>query len=596
MVSKNHRKRSFGCGILPLVPAALLLFAGNALYGQGEKSSHNRDSIRETYKAGKPEIRDPRRIRKAHHWQQWSFEENSYPFPARKSDKWSLGFNFGYPAISGDVKSGKGYSGGISVRKSLGYLFSLRAMAHAGRTTGLNWVKSGGWKLNPSLNGTNDPAADYRNTTYPYVYYNYQTDFTDISLQGVLSVNNINFHHHAPTVGLYLFFGGGYQTYHTTTNVLDETGQPYDYSVIDPDPTRDSRGVILDQLRNLMDDTYETAAEGHLDEETIFSSVINPQGVGGFGVAFKLGKVVEFMIEEKVSLANDDLLDGQRWDESMTLTRGFDLMHYFNATIAFRIGKGGEAAWWDNPMMQPRFEWYDKKNDEIIRDSDEDGVIDLVDQEPETPAGAAVDAKGRTLDTDGDGIPDHLDLEKLSRQGVEVDADGKTMDQDNDNVPNGIDQELQTPAGSVVDVYGRAIIIPEDTGRATQLLQNTILSDDLYLPMIHFDMAKDEIKTDFYPALFRVADLLNKRPEMELWVVGHTDVRNDHFYNENLAMRRAKNVIDFLAGTFGIDRSRLHLDYVGERRTLIKDLPDSQDSKFENLHYLNRRVEFRVYM
>jgi OOP family OmpA-OmpF porin len=45
-----------------------------------------------------------------------------------------------------------------------------------------------------------------------------------------------------------------------------------------------------------------------------------------------------------------------------------------------------------------------------------DGVTDQFDLEPNTPAGAKVDARGRAVDTDGDGIPDYKDKEILTSQ------------------------------------------------------------------------------------------------------------------------------------------------------------------------------------
>jgi hypothetical protein len=47
--------------------------------------------------------------------------------------------------------------------------------------------------------------------------------------------------------------------------------------------------------------------------------------------------------------------------------------------------------------------------DEFFKDSDNDGVVDAVDQDNNTPAGVKVDTKGVELDSDGDTIPDSKD-------------------------------------------------------------------------------------------------------------------------------------------------------------------------------------------
>ena len=42
-----------------------------------------------------------------------------------------------------------------------------------------------------------------------------------------------------------------------------------------------------------------------------------------------------------------------------------------------------------------------------LTDSDSDGVIDMLDQEVDTPSGAPVDTRGVALDSDGDGVADY---------------------------------------------------------------------------------------------------------------------------------------------------------------------------------------------
>lgn len=59
-----------------------------------------------------------------------------------------------------------------------------------------------------------------------------------------------------------------------------------------------------------------------------------------------------------------------------------------------------------------------------ITDADEDGVIDAVDQELDSPKGARVDTRGRVLDSDGDNVPDYKDQEPYSARGYPVDDNG----------------------------------------------------------------------------------------------------------------------------------------------------------------------------
>jgi hypothetical protein len=67
-----------------------------------------------------------------------------------------------------------------------------------------------------------------------------------------------------------------------------------------------------------------------------------------------------------------------------------------------------------------------KRQDVALADTDQDGVIDAIDQEPNTPPDVPVDTKGRTLDSDKDGVADYKDLEPhyTLRAGERVNEDG----------------------------------------------------------------------------------------------------------------------------------------------------------------------------
>ena len=87
-------------------------------------------------------------------------------------------------------------------------------------------------------------------------------------------------------------------------------------------------------------------------------------------------------------------------------------------------------------------------------DADGDGVLDGLDQCPSTPAGASVDAKGCPADADGDGVLDGLDQCPSTPAGAVVDAVGCPLDADKDGVPDGLDKCPNTPPGAEVDDVG----------------------------------------------------------------------------------------------------------------------------------------------
>lgn len=65
----------------------------------------------------------------------------------------------------------------------------------------------------------------------------------------------------------------------------------------------------------------------------------------------------------------------------------------------------------------------------MFEDDDNDGVLNLADECPETPAGVEVDTLGCPLDFDRDGVPDYMDRED-SPPGAIVDSNGVEYDED----------------------------------------------------------------------------------------------------------------------------------------------------------------------
>ena len=61
-------------------------------------------------------------------------------FPSKPKDMWELGIHGGYLQYAGDVNTQPGYGFGLHVRKSLGYVFSLRGNFIYGVAYGLNYL------------------------------------------------------------------------------------------------------------------------------------------------------------------------------------------------------------------------------------------------------------------------------------------------------------------------------------------------------------------------------------------------------------------------------------------------------------------------
>jgi outer membrane protein OmpA-like peptidoglycan-associated protein len=101
---------------------------------------------------------------------------------------------------------------------------------------------------------------------------------------------------------------------------------------------------------------------------------------------------------------------------------------------------------------------------------------------------------------------------------------------------------------------------------------------------IFFDFDKAVVKPESAPTLTEIARLLRERPDLELYVVGHTDSVGEYGYNLDLSRRRAEAVVEALHGEHGIARERLQPAGVGP-------LAPAASNSTEEGRSRNRRVE-----
>jgi outer membrane protein OmpA-like peptidoglycan-associated protein len=367
------------------------------------------------------------------------FLNNAYPFPAKPRNQWELGVKGGLATVSGDVRAQLPTFGfGLHARKALGYTFSLRLEYDYMVMKGLNWQPSYyGYASNPQI------TKYYSFAAHDAVFYNYRTTVQSLSIQGIATLNNIQFHRAKSNIAVYALGGFGLMTYSTLYNMTNDAagGAPYNFNSIvtqfGPNGFNYSnRKAIKSALKGMMDNTYETLAQRDPSQPTIFGGTpYRPVLEVGGGIEFKLNEKFNIALEDKVSITKTDLIDGQEWQETGStqvhaLTRDYDSYNFLSVGLNYNIGrKAVEPLWWINPLdyayseiNAPR---HMKLPKPVLDDADGDGVTDQFDHEPNTPAGCPVDTHGVSRDTDGDGVPDCKDKELITpTQCQPVDADG----------------------------------------------------------------------------------------------------------------------------------------------------------------------------
>lgn len=412
--------------------------------------------------------------------QQNEFWNNSYNFPAKPRNMWEVGASVGTLLISSDVPIKIPTFGfAVHARKAFGYLFSMRLQYMNATGKGLGWNAAENFGKNPAWKGYYAPVrnkvtgrTDYLNGILgapaanqgDLVYYNYKAKVQDLSVQGIITLNNIRFHKQKTGFVIYGGAGVGATVYETKVNALDENGNTYanafrdiynQYGVI-----YKSKKDIRKALKSAMDDTYETPAETNGERHAkLGNGSLRPSGTLIVGIAIKLGKRINLALEDRHTIIKDDLLDGQHWQEhaygDAANTRDYDSYNYLSLGVNFNLGgKSVEPLWWLNPLDYAYSELNNPKHMKLPKpvylDADGDGVLDELDREPNTPAGCPVDTHGVTKDTDGDGIPDCKDKQLITPtecQPVDTDGVGKCPDPECcKNPPAPVDTKASCPS------------------------------------------------------------------------------------------------------------------------------------------------------
>ncbi|MGM0410389.1 MAG: OmpA family protein, partial [Bacillota bacterium] len=101
---------------------------------------------------------------------------------------------------------------------------------------------------------------------------------------------------------------------------------------------------------------------------------------------------------------------------------------------------------------------------------------------------------------------------------------------------------------------------------------------------VYFDYDSAKIKEKSEPTIKEIASLLDNNPDLELYVVGHTDNTGEFEYNMDLSQNRAKALVERLVSKYGIDSKRLEPAGIGPLAPAATNETKEGRSK-------NRRVE-----
>jgi len=209
----------------------------------------------------------------------------------------------------------------------------------------------------------------------------------------------------------------------------------------------------------------------------------------------------------------------------------------------------------------------------VIVDDDHDGVANVSDRCPNTPAGASVDANGcapSQLDDDNDKVMNDADKCPNTAAGAVVDSNGCSdaqRDDDRDGVTNDKDECPNTPANIAVDARGCNV-------------------KPIVLKNVTFQTNNSILQPGSAATLDTIVAALKAHPSIRIQISGYADSVGAEKRNMRLSNARAQSVRSYILGK-GITPDRVVAVGYGEADPIAPN--NTPEGRAEN-----RRVELLV--
>jgi len=339
-------------------------------------------------------------------------------------------------------------------------------------------------------------------------------------------------------------------------------------------------------------------------------------------VNFLFGFTPQFKLTERVALNVDATFIWHIYQQftfdmyNNVYNRGFDGF-IANASIGANIylGKNKQHCDWAYTPCFPDMSYLEveiKKKDSTINrfkndlsDTDGDGVVNIADDEKDTPLGNKVNCRGvslKNLDTDGDGINDLIDKcpedfgkpelsgcpEELYVNNNNNSNNNSNNNNSNNNNSNNNNSNNNNSNNNNSNNNNSNNNSNNNNSNNNNSNNNNLISKEGFTSYadINFDLNQSTLKTAFIGTLNEIVYLLKQDANANILLDGHTDVTGDESFNDKLAKERAEAIKRYLE-LKGINANRIVIGAFGESKPKYSnDTPGGRA--------LNRRVEIMI--
>ncbi|MCF8331931.1 MAG: OmpA family protein [Bacteroidales bacterium] len=267
----------------------------------------------------------------------------------------------------------------------------------------------------------------------------------------------------------------------------------------------------------------------------------------GIGVRLRLSQQFALSAEASIEGLNSDKLDAYENPLSE-----YDKYGYTSIGVVYTFGKNDEQVPLEyNPVPSDELAMK-KKLDSLGNELAKLGKkVDGIDDEVEQ-----LSARWNGPDADNDGIADSYDKEPNTEPGAMVNHNGETIKDFTEEIENMTKTEVETGHNPNTSVAYESIF---------------------------FALNSSYITSEGMKKLAKIAQIMNKNKDVKFKIIGSTCELASKEYNKDLSERRAKAAKEKLVERYGIDASRLMIEFIGEEKPLA-DKP----------LYINRRADFYI--
>lgn len=268
--------------------------------------------------------------------------------------------------------------------------------------------------------------------------------------------------------------------------------------------------------------------------------------MAGVTPMIKLGNRVSLFgdVSAIANIRQDRTFDGT----AVSSTKGVDGF-LVNASVGLNISLGG---------ADKHADWYSKEEESYKLD------------------GRVTKLENDLLDTDQDGVPDYLDREPNTMSGVTVDSKGVAVDKNE----NGIPDEIESSLDNRYQKKGEYTQNGDSQGNIgiAELLNKGYVN-------VYFQFNSDKPETYSLEAINYLMKYMEDNSSAKAELIGYADELGNTEYNQALSEKRAKKVYDILVAS-GVDQSRLSYTGGGEDTKVDKASAPARQ--------LMRRVTFKL--